>query len=271
MVFDIDDGLAGRPIALKKSRHGPMFFLKQDLYVGRSLDLYGEFSELEGHLFSQFLRQGMSVVEVGANIGAHTVSMAQMVGPTGKVYAYEPQRVIFQILCANLAVNCLYNVYTEQSAVGARKGTLKVPPLDYAAVNNFGGLSLLDSSFGEAVPVIPLDSENIPEVHLLKVDVEGMEASVLKGAEKLIAKHKPVLYLENDRREKSSHLIGKILELGYKIWWHTPPLFNPNNFNGVSQNVFPGIVSINLLCVPAESTLTVEGFKPVLSTDDWFQ
>lgn len=268
MIFDKES--IEKPLAHKKCRYGDMLFLKQDHYVGRSLDLYGEFSQPEADLFAQFLQKGMSVVEVGANIGAHTVSIAQMVGPTGRVYAYEPQRAIFQILCANLALNCLYNVHAYPFAVGARAGTLNVPFLDYTSSNNFGGLALVESETGEIVRVVTLDSEDIPHLHFLKIDVEGMEAAVLEGAEKLILKHKPIIYMENDQRKKSPALIRKVLDLGYKIWWHLPPLFNPDNFNGVSEDVFPRIVSINLLCVPNEVDVVVKGFNPVLSADEWF-
>lgn len=87
---------ASPPVELKECRHGRMAFLRRDQYVGRSLALYGEFSQFETELFAQFIRPGMAVVEVGANIGAHTVSLAQMVGPHGAVFALEPQRVIFQ-------------------------------------------------------------------------------------------------------------------------------------------------------------------------------
>ena len=77
-----------------------MLFLPSDLYVGRSLELYGESSEFEGELFAQLCRPGQIVVEVGAHIGSHTIHLAKLVGPAGTVYAFEPQRIIFQIMCA---------------------------------------------------------------------------------------------------------------------------------------------------------------------------
>src|SRR4051812_48350593 len=84
--------------ALKTCRHGQMLFLKRDQYIGRSLDLYGEFSELEAEIFTKYLQPGNSVIEVGSNIGAHTLRLARLVGPQGTVYAFEPQRLLFQLL-----------------------------------------------------------------------------------------------------------------------------------------------------------------------------
>ncbi|HQT47452.1 MAG TPA: FkbM family methyltransferase [Acidocella sp.] len=258
------------PVDLKDCRHGRMLFLRRDMYVGRSLGLYGEFSHLETVLFEQIVAPGMVVVEVGANIGAHTVALAQRVGPGGVVLAFEPQRVIFQLLCANVALNGLFNVRTYPMAAGVSEGVLMVPSLDYAAENNFGGVSLVPGSTGEHVRVTALDSLDLPVAHVLKIDVEGMEADVLAGARGLIARCRPVLYLENDRREKSAALIELLEALGYACWWHTPPLFNPGNFTGRQENVFPGIVSVNLLCLPKERPAVMEGFRKVSGPQDWF-
>jgi len=238
-----------------------MLFLPGDRYIGRSLCLYGEFSEIEGQLFSRLLGPGDLLIEVGANIGAHTVHLARLVGPKGMVLAYEPQRVIFQLLCANLALNRLSNVRARRAAVGRRAGSLKVPSLDYTGEANFGGVSLRRVAAGEPVRVIPLDSLRLDSLRLLKVDVEGMEFEVLSGAGQLIARHRPLLYVENDRRENSRRLMRLIVRLGYQMWWHLPPLFNPKNYGGNRKNVFGRIVSANLLCVPNEAPETIEKLR----------
>ena len=255
---------------LKPCRHGPLLFLRGDQYVGRSLELYGEFSELEAQLFEQIVGVGDTVVEVGANIGAHTVHLARLVGPHGVVHAYEPQRVIFQVLCANVALNALFNVHTHHAGVGSATGQLQVPPLDYAGVGNFGGLSLTAAAVGETVPVVSLDAMPLPALELLKIDVEGMEHEVLSGARQTIAQHRPVLYVENDREEKSPALIRLIASLGYAMYWHLPRLYNPDNFAGNPQNVFGSIVSANLLCIPQESSPIMNGFKQVADPNEWW-
>ena len=106
---------------------------------------------------------------------------------------------------------------------------------------------------------------------MLKVDVEGMETDVLLGARDTIGRLRPILYIENDRRAQSEGLIKLIGELGYNMWWHLPPLFNPSNFAGASQNIFGGIVSINLLCLPEEEPAKISGLRPVPGPKDWWQ
>jgi FkbM family methyltransferase len=239
-----------------------------DIYIGRSLDLYGEYSQGETDLFLQFLRPGMVVVEVGANIGAHTVPLAQAVWPRGAVLAFEPQRIVFQTLCANLAVNSIVNVDARPAAVGAAPGTLLVPVLDCTLANNFGGLGLGTHTVGEPVSVVTLDSLDLGRCDLLKVDAEGMEKDVLDGASATLARHRPLLYVENDRQDKSAELIRAIHMLGYRMYWHRPYLFSAANFAGNPDNVFGNIASLNMLCLPADkANFTVDGFEPVAVPD----
>ena len=84
-------------IGTKDCRHGKLSYLINDAYIGRSLDVYGEYSEGELELFRQFLRPGDVAADIGANIGALTVGMARLVAPGGAVVAFEPQRTIFEI------------------------------------------------------------------------------------------------------------------------------------------------------------------------------
>jgi len=247
----------------KPCRYGTMVYNVHDRFIGRSLDLYGEFSEGEAVLFRQLIDPGMIVVEVGANIGAHTVFLAQAVQPDGFVFAFEPQRLIFQTLCANLALNSIANVHASQVAVGDTCGDILVPVLDANKDNNFGGLELGQHEFGERVPLVTLDSLNLSRCDFIKVDVEGMEKSVLDGAAATIARFQPLLYVENDRGEKSADLVRSIDAKGYKMFWHVTNLFNPDNYAGNAQNVFGNTGSFNMLCLPKGRTYKLEGFPPV--------
>lgn len=253
---------------LVQTRYGPMLYNRFDQYVGGSLAAYGEFSEGEAAMFSQLVGNGNIVVEAGANIGAHTVHLAQMVGEQGAIYAFEPQRVVFQTLCANLALNQLVNVTARQQGLGRNASEMVLPNVDPRVENNFGGLSLLQNVPGEKVSIVTIDSLALPRCDLIKVDVEGMEEEVIAGALNTIAKFRPTLYLENDRAEKSASLIRFLQSLNYKIWWHLSPLFNPNNFAKNSTNIFGGIVSINILCQPAESAKPVTGLREILDANE---
>jgi FkbM family methyltransferase len=261
-----EDSITG----ISECRHGRMLYLRHDVFIGRSLELYGEYCEGEATVFAQILSPGHVAVEVGANIGSHTVHLAKLVGPSGTVLAFEPQRIIFTVLCANVALNELFNVRPIHAAVGSARGTIRVPVLNPGAQQNFGGLSLPGRAQGEPVPVVTLDHYPLPSLRLLKIDVEGMESEVLLGARETIAKHRPIIYAENDRRENSPRLIRLLEEYGYRLYWHSPWLFNPNNFFGHRENVFGNVGSLNMLCVPNEGSVQAAGFRQVKGPDDWW-
>jgi len=256
---------------LSHVRFGLCVYNRNDLYIGRSLEQYGEFSEGECELFRQLVRPGGVVVEAGANIGSHTVPLAKIVGTNGRVYAFEPQRVIFQTLCANVTLNSLLNVDCRWQAVGAAPGTLLVPSLDYEKENNFGGLGLGSYQHGLSVPVTTVDCLNLERCDLLKADVEGMELDVMRGAAQTLSRFRPLLYLENDRREKSPALLEHLLGLGYRLYWHLPPMYNPRNYYGNANNVFPHIVSVNLLGVHSSIKSNISGLTEVTSPQDFWR
>jgi len=101
--------------------------------------------------------------------------------------------------------------------------------------------------------------------HFIKIDCEGMELAVIDGAVDKIKNKRPVIYVENDREEKSAELIAAIMALDYDLYWHMPPLFNPDNMAGKADNIFSKIISINMLCLPSEFKIRVDGVERVLS------
>jgi FkbM family methyltransferase len=254
-------------------RGGLMLYNRNDIYIGASLRKYGEFSRDEAELFRIIVSPGMTVLDIGANIGVHTVDLAYLVGSAGVVHAFEPQRLIFQTLCANMALNCRTNVFTHHAAVGAAKGTLLVPSLDPDGSHNYGGLSLRGAQQGEAVPVVTVDGLGLGVCHLIKLDVEGMETEALQGAAGTIARFRPILYVENDREARSVELISLIRSYRYRLYWHLPPLYSPNNFRADPENMFGNTISVNMLCLPVElqqSTLT--GLREVTGPADiWYR
>jgi FkbM family methyltransferase len=261
---------------LARTRHGPLVYNRHDTYIGRSLAELGEFSEGETDLFRQIIRPGATIVEAGANIGTHTIVLARLAGEGGFVHAIEPQRLVFQTLCANVALSSLANVRCHQAAAGERAGTIVVPPLDFNRPNNFGGLSLGSHEQGDRVPVITVDSLALPRCEFLKVDVEGMELAVIRGAAETIRRCRPILYVENDRADRSPALIEAIQALGYTLYWHLPPYFSKNNYYGNTQNMFGDLVSGNMLGIHASVPTKIQGLRRLIEDrraigerDDW--
>ncbi|MEI8378474.1 MAG: FkbM family methyltransferase [bacterium] len=249
---------------LAKTRNGYCLYNQNDIYIGQAIEKYGEFSAIEMQLLAQLCQPGDTVIEIGANIGAHTIEIARRVGPDGWVLAFEPQRIVFQALCANVAINSLFNVDCYWAAVGRQRGFINVPELDPDLKNNFGGLSLLEGIPGRPVECFPLDQFVVlPQLRLIKIDVEGMESEVIAVVTKLIEKFKPFLYVENDRPEKSENLIRLIDSLGYRMSWHLPPLFNPDNYYANPENVYPKFVSFNMICVHRDLPIEIKGFSEI--------
>jgi tetratricopeptide (TPR) repeat protein len=145
-----------------------------------------------------------------------------------------------------------------------------VPAADYGAEGNFGGISVAaegSGRVGHRVRVTPIDSLKLKACHVLKIDVEGFEPEVLRGARETIARCRPYLYVENDRVEHQQEVISLIHEMGYRQYWHTPFLFDPKNPNGNEEDVFPGIASVNLFCIPNERKASFTG-EPI-DPDNW--
>jgi FkbM family methyltransferase len=251
-----------------------MIFNVHDQHIGRSLDLYGEWAESELELLGLFIKPGDVVVDVGANIGTHSVYFAQRVGATGQVYAFEPQRIVFQSLCANLALNGIYNVRAFHAAVSREPGAIAVPSIAYGEPGNQGGVALSAGAQpapnGERVPVMTLDGLAFERCRLIKIDVEGMELDVLEGGRALIQTVRPIVYLENNHAVKSPALISWLLARDYHLFWHVSRFFNPRNFFANAVNVFGNVADLNMIGVGADLAPAFARFPRVAGAhDNW--
>jgi len=239
-------------VGMKPCKHGLFMFNRNDRFVGRSLDLYGEWCESELDLLLPLIRAGDVVLDIGANIGTHAVPFAKAAGAAGRVIAVEPQRMVFQMLCGNVALNGLTNVQCRQEAIGDKAGLIKVPVLAPDEARNFAAVALRGDTTGEEIPLVTIDSIGLQSCRLIKIDVEGMEPAVIKGARATIDAHRPLLFVENNTIDGASNTIAAILEAGYEPWWHLGLYYNPANFFENPDNVFARYQpEANLLCVPA--------------------
>ncbi|HVX63577.1 MAG TPA: FkbM family methyltransferase [Pirellulales bacterium] len=236
---------------VKACRYGVMIYQPNDKYIGRSFELYGEFSEAEVALFREAVKPGQTVIDAGANIGAHTVALARLVGASGRVLAFEPQRIRFYSLCGNVVQNNLNHVICRQEALGAASGAIAVPELGDQTANDVGGLELAagaGAARSYSVPLVRIDDLGLTACDFIKVDVEGMEREVLEGATETLRRFKPLLYLADDRPRNSDALRDLLETLGYELYVHRPPLFNPDNFARNPDNVFGSVHSLCLFC-----------------------
>lgn len=240
-----------------RGRHGCFLYFPADHFLGKAMETYGECCELEIAAYRELLGEGAVLIEAGANAGFLTVPLARLVGAAGRVVAFEPQPAVHRLLCANVALNGLGQVDCVHAAVGAAEGAIDVPVIDTSRAGNYGAVSLA----GEAppgrsarVPLATLDRAcaGVARLDAIKIDVEGMELDVLRGAQGLVARFRPLILAENDRVDRSPALVAHLLGLGYRCYWHIHPLYNPGNFFGVQANLYGRTHSYNLFCVPGE-------------------
>lgn len=226
------------------SRYGKLIASHNDRFLGKGLFKYGEFSEGEVKLFRMMIQKSHVVCDVGANIGAHTLVFSKL---ASQVYAFEPIPTNFNCLAGMVALNDLRNVTLRQVGISDHDGIMAYMDLNFDMDGNNFGAAPLEKFKGErGVPVYKLETP----CNFLKVDVEGMEPEVLRGATDMIKDCQPALYVESDRTERYEELYDLIKSLGYYAYWHAPLLFNPDNFYGDKENIFGEIASFNLLCLP---------------------
>ena len=247
---------------LKRCKYGWMLF--HGPYIGKCFELYGQYSEDEVRVFRAFAKPGDTVIDVGANIGDLTLPLAGCVGDLGRVYAFESQIDVFNVLCANLALNQVKNVKPINAFV-ATSGAVDT------ASANWGQYGYVSPVWPP--PFVAIDQFDIETCSFIKVDVDGNELNVIQSAAATIARTRPILYLENDVREKSAALLDHLLNDEYIVYWHPAPIFEPDNFFGNPANHWAprNIISMMMLCVPKErdSALTV-GLRKVTRKDDWW-
>ena len=170
---------------LIEAQHGTFLINKRDTWIGLSLSTYGEWEEVTINLLAEFIEEGDTFVDVGANIGAYTIPFAKLVTQTGRVISFEPQRIVSQLLTANVALNEVTNVGVFNAGVGNSNTPLEVPDVLYNIEANFGSISLLATNDWRSkastslVPQVQLDNVFVDECpSLIKIDVEGMELAV---------------------------------------------------------------------------------------------
>lgn len=227
-----------------EGRFGKVYYYKNDIFVGKSFHHYGEFSGEECEKILELSGDGLCL-DIGANIGA----IAQMLEFHNKpVVAFEPQKEIYNLLVKN------FKGTSHNVALGNYNGTAIMPRVSYGNKGNYGGLSLGTSSvLGKVeVPVHKLDDYLFDKpISFIKIDVEGYEQQVLMGGTKTIMEHRPIMYIEDDRPEKSASLHRYLKELNYSQEMHVTPLFRKNNYFKNPELIWDKYyVSYNLICRP---------------------
>ena len=172
-----------------------------DRYVSLGC-LYDNYEPSETRFILSRLKPGDAFLDIGANVGWFTILAADAVGPEGKIFAFEPRTLTFNLLKQSVVDNALDDrVVLFHSALGKSEGTLRLVWTPNTI--NPGGARLerpgedIGNNDYESVPVRPLDSLDIDrDVSIMKMDVEGAEPLVLQGAERFLERCRPTILSE---------------------------------------------------------------------------
>ena len=213
-VFTVDDGL-------KIIGH-------QDSYISRRL-FEGNFERAEIRFIKRFLRPDESFVDVGANIGYHSLIAAnQLKDGQGKVYAFEPTPLTYKWLRDNIAINGFENVVPQAKALSNEAGKFLFNQYHGGkdAYNSFGNVMKRSPQSQVEVETITLDQfissigTASHHISLVKIDVEGWEYPVFKGGlEYLSQQNAPVLMVEftDDNARKAGFNCQKVYDIGREL------------------------------------------------------
>jgi len=245
------------------AKHGIFHFCHFDEFIGKSFREYGEYSELELKTILEFINEGDVIFDIGANIGCFSVPFAKKVGSNGKVYAFEPQKFIFNLLKENAVCNELNNLQIFNNAIGDANTILELNDFDYSQSGNFGGITLTENYDNSVCAKIKGTKKNkiktltlnnflnLKKCNFLKIDVELMESNVLKGAKEFIKKFRPIIWIEN-HLGYPNYLNKYLLKINYKPFWAATMMYNPDNHFINDKNYWENILTYNTLAMPKE-------------------
>jgi FkbM family methyltransferase len=247
-------------------RRGEVWW-KLDLQEGIdfAIFLFGVFERHTVMACRRHLRPGDVAVDIGANIGSHALHLARCVGPSGRVFAFEPTTFAYQKLLANIAMNpdLAARITPEQIMLVDPRARELAPhlysswPLTATAQLHAQHLGrLMDTAGARAISLDEyLESAQVPSVALIKIDVDGHECSVLRGAVGTISRFRPVIVMEVAPYvlREVGHELGDLLEivtsLGYELRDQRTGASLPMDADGLRALISEG-AGVNVVALP---------------------
>ena len=240
---------------LTETKYGKFIVPTDDPTIGRSLDLYGEYCQSEIDLLKNLVKPNSWFIDIGANIGTHTIPLSF---ECQRVLAFEPDIENYTLLGKNVSGLCTEknNVTLTHLAIGSESKKVDTE-FDY------GKTTIKD---GDTVMMAPLDMLNLPQIDVVKIDVEGKELDVLVGMRTTLTTFKPDLLIEMQNTETYADTFDFLQSVNYKMYWFPVATYNHNNQKNNKENVFGnehGVV--NWVCTAYELNTMLE---PVVDRDD---
>jgi FkbM family methyltransferase len=254
--------MLGRTDIVEGSFDGLNYRLDLSEGIDLAIYLFGRFEPSTAVAISRVVQPGHVALDIGANIGAHTLRIARQVGETGRVFAFEPTDFAFDKLTTNLALNPSLKdrVTAIQCFLGA-SARAATPPAIYSSwpltkASDLHKVHLGASMTTGQATTQKLDdiiaAQNITRVDVVKMDVDGFECDVLDGAILMMQRDRPTFIMELapyvlEERGSSLHaILDRFLFLDYQFFTLTDGKPLPRDRDGLARSIGPG-ASINVI------------------------
>ena len=245
-----------QPVILYTTAFGVLMKLDPSEYIDSEICTKGCFEPDTTKAIASLVKQGDTVVDVGANIGCHTLLMAQLLGNAGMVYAFEPMAYAYRKLMVNRHLNDFQNIVIEKLAISDVTGVEEVV---YNSSWPRNGVARAEASLLEPIEHMRLDDyyerHGITACDFIKIDTDGNEFKVLRGARGVLERFRPVLCMELGAYtlqrvgDDLSAMVAHIQSLGYKVCRET----DLEPFADVQQilDLVGTTTTINAIALPA--------------------
>jgi FkbM family methyltransferase len=251
--------LLGKSGKAMVKRHGILWSLDLNEGIDFSIYLIGSFEPRTLRLYRKIIKPGQTVLDIGANVGSHTLPLARLVDSSGRVVAFEPTAFAFGKLVANIALNpeLSHRIIPIQAMLVADSQARLEPALFSSwPLENSGDLHeehkgrLMDTSGASVVTIDDtVDRLKLSRVDFLKIDVDGYEYEVLKGSLRTLKFYKPSIMMEFApyliKFEEFCDMVELLLGLGYRF----------HDANSLRQ--LPGKADALKTLIPSGSSLNV--------------
>ena len=226
-------------------------------FIDKHTFLYGVYEPFILDLFAEHLSKGKTFIDIGANIGQHSMYAATLVGPTGSVHAFEPIPTIYRQLTQSIQANHFEGIIHSHNVA---LGTDNTDELLYVA-NNAGGSSLVNNTDTKETITVHIrngdkELEACEHIDVIKIDVEGYEYEVLQGIRKTLEKHQPILFLEfsgdSYKMQNKSHgmkILSLLRSCGYSLFDIEDTMMEVTNDIAFDATIANIRKQTNLLCI----------------------
>lgn len=207
---------------LYSQTNGFNFILKKGDDLTTRIGIKKSFEPHVTNIFKALVNEGDSVIDLGANLGYHTLELSRLVGPGGYVLSVEPLKETYLQLCSNLLANDAFNVEPLRKICTSTNDSFVMRDIEKGNIGNTR-VGAKSSDHRVSVPSFTLDQLEF-NCSLVKMDVQGSEVEVLKGAKTFIKNNRPIFVVEieehhlNEFKTTSKDLLNFFIDMDYVVY-----------------------------------------------------